>query len=83
MTSGHPTPGKLHPLRKPTIDVLYQIGHRPVECHIVNAGISDRLLREGLIEQATEWVRNKPRPVWRITDAGRARIAAMNERIAP
>ncbi len=78
MVSGHPTPGKLHPLRWPTIAALRQTARAPMEHHIMNAGVSDRLLREGLIEQATEWTRGKPRPVWRITDAGRARLAELD-----
>ena len=40
MVSGHPTPGKLYPLRWPTIAVLRQTARAPMECHIVNAGIS-------------------------------------------
>jgi hypothetical protein len=71
MPSGHIEAGApLKPLSAHAYGWLRALERFPARCHMINAGVSDRLLREGLIAQVP--IRGE----WEITDAGRAKLAA-------
>lgn len=65
-----------HPLKPATIAVLRAMSRarEPTFSYEINAGSADRLCRESLIEQVT----HNRKMAYRITDAGRARIAEID-----
>lgn len=66
---------KTHPLKPASITVLRKLAEAPIRSFEINAGVRDRLTREGLAE---EFSGRTARRYYRITDAGRKALASFS-----
>ena len=79
MISGFPDKSKLHPLTAHGWAALAALEGGPLVRSCMNTGVSDRLLRENLIDTIwlpSPYAKDKGKPIqhFRITDAGRERL---------
>jgi predicted transcriptional regulator len=68
------TNARLHPMKSATIAALRRLAQGPLRRYAVNPGISNRLLREALIEPGKDGTSN----VYQITEAGRDRLEVID-----
>lgn len=67
---------KTHPLKPASLAILRELADGPIRSFEINAGVRDRLTREGLAE---EYSGSAARRYYRITDAGRKALASLSQ----